>query len=177
MRDRNERNAEGLGVSNDVRFVDSTISNFPCEDVDVFVALHACDTATDDALAWAINAGSKVILAASCCHHDLHQQVERSPEALNEVLNHGILKFRQLDILTDALRARMLTIVGYKAEVFEFISGNHTARNLMIRATRDQRMRRGSAEKFHEYRHICALWGVKPALEERLKLDAITSGD
>ena len=180
MRDRNQRIADALGVSNDVTFADSTISNFPKQDVDVVVALHACDTATDDALAWAVNAGAKVILAAPCCHHDLHKQLVKYPEALKEVFDHGILTVRQMDILTDALRAKILTIVGYKTEVFEFISGDHTARNLMIRATRSQQTKQGSAaaaEKLREYRHTCALWGVKPALEERLKLVAVMSGD
>lgn len=180
MRDRNQRIADALGVSHDVTFADSTISNFPKQDVDVVVALHACDTATDDALAWAVNAGAKVILAAPCCHHDLHKQLVKYPEALKEVFDHGILTVRQMDILTDALRAKILTIVGYKTEVFEFISGDHTARNLMIRATRSQQTKQGSAaaaEKLREYRHTCALWGVKPALEERLKLVDVMSGD
>lgn len=180
MRERNQRIADALGVSNDVTFADSTISNFPKQDVDVVVALHACDTATDDALAWAVNADAKVILAAPCCHHDLHKQLVKHPEALKEVFDHGILTVRQMDILTDALRAKILTIVGYKTEVFEFISGDHTARNLMIRATRSQQTKQGSAaaaEKLREYRHTCALWGVKPALEERLKLVDVMSGD
>lgn len=180
MRDRNQRIADALGVSSDVTFVDSAISDFPTEDVDVVVALHACDTATDDALAWAVKAAAKVILAAPCCHHDLHKQLEKYPEGLAEVFGHGILTVRQMDILTDALRAKILTLVGYKAEVFEFISGDHTARNLMIRATQSQQAKQGStavAEKLREYRHTCALWGIKPALEERLKLVAYMSGD
>jgi hypothetical protein len=73
-----------------------------------------------------------------------------------------------------------LFFAGYKADVFEFISGDHTARNLMIRATRDQQIQQDSGvavEKIREYRHTCSLWGVKPALEVRLKLDAFKSGD
>ena len=180
MRARNQRIADVLGVSKDVKFVDSTISDFPKEEVDVVVALHACDTATDDALAWAVKAGAAVILAAPCCHHDLHKQVEKSPEGLAEVFDHGILTVRQMDILTDALRAKILAITGYKSEVFEFISGDHTARNLMIRATRGQKTKQTSAataEKLREYRHTCALWGVKPALEERLNLVDFMAGD
>lgn len=180
MRDRNQRIADDLGVSSDVQFVDATIGAFPTQDVDVVVALHACDTATDDAMAWAVIAGAKVILAAPCCHHDLHKQVKRGPDGLSEIFDHGILRVRQLDILTDALRAKILTIAGYKADVFEFISGDHTARNLMIRATRDHQIQQGSeavAEKLREYRHTCSRWGVKPALEVRLKLDAVKSGD
>lgn len=180
MRDRNQRIADDLGVSSDVQFVDATIGAFPTREADVVVALHACDTATDDAMAWAVNAGAKVILAAPCCHHDLHKQVKKIPEGLSEILDHGILRVRQLDILTDALRAKILFFAGYKADVFEFISGDHTARNLMIRATRDQQIQQDSGvavEKIREYRHTCSLWGVKPALEVRLKLDAFKSGD
>lgn len=180
MRDRNQRIADDLGVSSDVQFVDATIGAFPTREADVVVALHACDTATDDAMAWAVNAGAKVILAAPCCHHDLHKQVKKIPEGLSEIRDHGILRVRQLDILTDALRAKILFFAGYKADVFEFISGDHTARNLMIRATRDQQIQQDSGvavEKIREYRHTCSLWGVKPALEVRLKLDAFKSGD
>ena len=170
---RNEKIAKMLQISSDVKFVDSTISEFPLESTDIAVALHACDTATDDALAWAVNSGAKLILAAPCCHHDLHEQVKRPPEAITQVFEHGILAVRQVDILTDALRAAILNCVGYKADVFEFISGDHTARNLMIRATFQAQSRRAierNAEKLREYRHTCELWGIKPALESRLKL-------
>ena len=102
---RNEKIAEQLQISTDVKFVDSTISMFPTQEIDIAVALHACDTATDDALAWAVNSGAKLILAAPCCHHDLHEQVTKAPEPLTQVFEHGILAVRQVDILTDALRA------------------------------------------------------------------------
>lgn len=177
---RNEKIVGALGISNSVQFVDSTIANFEPHEVDLVIALHACDTATDDALAWAVTAGAKVILAAPCCHHDLHKQVAGAPESLREIFAHGILKVRQLDLLTDALRAKILELVGYKAEVFEFISGDHTARNLMIRAIRKKSLPAGAESelrKLDEYRKACSLWGIQPALAARLELGELPSTD
>lgn len=170
---RNEKIATTLGISNSVKFLDSTIADFPRQEVDLAIALHACDTATDDALAWAVTAGAKVILAAPCCHHDLHSQVRAAPEPVKEIFEHGILKVRQVDLLTDALRATILELFGYKAEVFEFISGDHTARNLMIRAIRNKSWNPDAErelQKLGEYRHTCTLWGIEPLLADLLKL-------
>ena len=179
-RSRNESIANSLGIADQMRFVDAAISEFPVTPVDIVIALHACDTATDDALAWAVASRSKIILAAPCCHHHLHKQIKSGPEALNPIFEHGILAVRQIDLLTDALRAMALEVVGFNAEVFEFISGDHTARNLMIRAidrTGAALLKQRQLEKLREYRHTCALWGIKPALEERLKLGDIPLND
>ena len=177
---RNENIATTLGISNSVKFLDSTIAEFPPEEVDLAIALHACDTATDDALAWAVTAGAKVILAAPCCHHDLHSQMRATPEPVKEIFEHGILKVRQVDLLTDAIRATILELVGYKAEVFEFISGDHTARNLIIRAIRKNSWTPGSESelrKVDEYRKACSVWAIQPALATRLKLGELLSTD
>lgn len=179
-RERNEEIAKKLGIANEISFVDSAIAEYPVFEVDVVIALHACDTATDDALSWAIKANAKVILAAPCCHHNLHQQIKEKPDALTHVFQHGILAVRQVDLLTDALRAAILELVGFSADVFEFVSGDHTARNLMVRAIRvnaESNAQRRKAEKLREYRHTCALWGIKPALEERLELGGIPLSD
>ena len=177
---RNENIATTLGISNSVKFLDSTIAEFPPQEVDLAIALHACDTATDDALAWAVTAGAKVILAAPCCHHDLHSQMRATPEPVKEIFEHGILKVRQVDLLTDALRATILELFGYKAEVFEFISGDHTARNLMIRAIRQKSWTTGSESeqrKVDEYLKACSVWRSQPALATRLKLGELRSTD
>ncbi len=102
---------------------------------DLLIALHACDTATDDALHQGIRAGAALIVVAPCCHKEVRPQMV-SPPVLREVLRHGILLEREAEILTDALRAMLLEIHGYKASVFEFISPEHTGRNLMIAAHR-----------------------------------------
>lgn len=177
---RNESIATELGITGGITFVDKAISEYPAHDADVVIALHACDTATDDALAWAVKSNAQVILAAPCCHHYLHSRVKERPAALTQIFDHGILSVRQIDLLTDALRAAILNLVGFRAEIFEFVSGDHTARNLMIRATRragGMNPTNKDDKKVREYRHTCAIWGIKPALEERLELGGIRLSD
>ena len=174
-RTRNESIAVELGIAKNVTFLASEIRDFNNEKFDIAIALHACDTATDDALAWSINNEVEIILAAPCCHHDLHRQVREFPRDIGIIAQDGILATRQLDLLTDELRAQILRISGYKSEVFEFISGDHTARNLMIRGVRSAKA--DHATELREYRHICKVWGVAPALEARLKLGAIPASD
>jgi SAM-dependent methyltransferase len=105
---------------------------------DVVLALHACDTATDDAVAQAVRSEARLLLSVPCCHQALNPSVKPDGPAgvMRPVLRHGILQQRTADILTDALRALALRIVGYRTDVVEFVSPEHTARNLMIRATR-----------------------------------------
>lgn len=172
---RNEKIAVELGIEQHVRFLATEIREFRDEEFEIAIALHACDTATDDALAWAINNEVEVILAAPCCHHDLHKQVKDFPQDIGIISRDGILATRQLDLLTDELRAQILRISGYKSDVFEFISGDHTARNLMIRGVRSAKA--DHAIELREYRHICKAWGVAPALEARLNLGVIPASD
>ena len=101
--------------------------------VDLLIALHACDTATDDALHHGIRAGASLILAAPCCHQEIRAQLA-PPPVLREVLRHGILAEREAELVTDGIRALLLEIHGYKATVFEFIAPEHTGKNLMIAA-------------------------------------------
>jgi len=107
----------------------------PAHPPDVLIALHACDIATDDALALGVRAGAKLILAAPCCHQEVRGQM-RPPAVLREVLRHGILAEREAEIVTDGLRALLLEIHGYRATVFEFISPEETSKNLMLAAVR-----------------------------------------
>lgn len=103
--------------------------------LDLLLALHACDTATDDAIAAGIRAGAALIVVAPCCHKEVRREFT-PPPVLAEVLRHGILAERQAELLTDGLRALILEIHGYEAKVFEFISSEHTAKNLMLAATK-----------------------------------------
>ncbi len=107
----------------------------PAAPPDVLIALHACDTATDDALAQAVRGGASLILAAPCCHQEVRAQLQ-PPPVLREVLRHGILAEREAEIVTDGLRALVLEIHGYAAKVFEFISPEDTSKNLMLAAHR-----------------------------------------
>jgi len=135
---------------------------------DVVLALHACDTATDDAIAQAVRSEARLLLSVPCCHQALNSVVKPDGPAvvLRPVLRHGILQQRTADILTDALRALALRILGYRTDVVEFVSPEHTARNLMIRATRG--LPPGDAAFVAEYRELCRFWGVTPYLETAL---------
>lgn len=100
--------------------------------VDMVVTLHACDTATDYALAKAVQWGAKVILSVPCCQHEANRMMEN--ELLQPVLQYGILKERMAAIMTDAVRANLLTAKGYDTQILEFIDMEHTPKNLLIRA-------------------------------------------
>ncbi len=119
-----------------LKFVPGTIDDFPLpERLDILIALHACDTATDAALAAGVRAGASLIVAAPCCHKEVRRQLV-APPALTEVLRHGILAERQAELLTDGIRAMAMEACGYETKVFEFISSEHTGKNLMIAATK-----------------------------------------
>ena len=132
---------------------------------DMVVALHACDTATDDALAQAVRWDADVILAVPCCQHELLGQIEMRG-GLAPLLRHGIVKERFAALATDTLRAQLLELAGYSAQIVEFVEPEATAKNLMIRAVR----RRGasgpkSAEAYRDLRDSLA---ASPALERAL---------
>ena len=103
-----------------------------CSQVDMVVTLHACDTATDYALAKAVGWGAKVILSVPCCQHELNKQMKNDP--LSPVLHYGILKERMAALMTDGLRAQILEANGYRTQILEFIDMAHTPKNLLIRA-------------------------------------------
>lgn len=155
-----------------LEFHPSSIIDFrPDTPPDIVLALHACDTATDEALAQAIRWESRFIFSVPCCHHHLQAQLPPLGEVENlaykSIFRHGILKERLGDILTDTFRALILRILGYRTDVVEFISSEHTARNLMIRA---EKTTGGDIAPFiAEYRALKSFWGVTPYLETLLK--------
>ena len=116
-------------------FQPGSIADAKLESPDVVIALHACDTATDDAIARGISAGARLILLSPCCHKEVRPQLN-PPDVMKDSLRHGILQERTAEILTDALRAELLEWAGYRTRVFEFISSEHTSKNLMISAVR-----------------------------------------
>lgn len=109
--------------------------------VDMVVTLHACDTATDYALAKAVRWGAKVILSVPCCQHELNRQI--SNEMLKPVLGYGLLKERMSALITDGIRARLLEQAGYKTQILEFIDMEHTPKNIMIRAVKQGKPEKG----------------------------------
>jgi len=128
-------------------FSQGTIGDFALpEKLDVLIALHACDTATDDALAAGVRAGAKLIVAAPCCHKEVRRE-SVPPPVLAGVLRHGILAERQAELLTDGLRALALEAAGCEAKVFEFISSEHTGKNVMIAAVKRDVPRDASAAR------------------------------
>jgi len=132
---------------------------------DVVLALHACDTATDDAIARAVNGGAKVLLCVPCCHHHLNAQLKPAgpAEVLRPLLRHGLLLQRSADLFTDALRAQLLRVAGYKTDVVEFVGSEHTPRNLMIRAVKSEPA--GEERFVREYQEFKQFLGVEPYLE------------
>ncbi len=169
QRVRNTAVAAELGYTDDVTFVAGTIEDatLPFEP-DLVLALHACDTATDQALARAVGWKAQWTLAAPCCHHDIAAQLKGrpAPEPFTELTRHAIMRERFADVLTDSLRASLLRLNGYKVEVVEFIDSAHTPRNLLLRARRTDTPATEAQQA--EYEALTAQWGVTPALEKML---------
>ena len=136
---------------------------------EVVLALHACDTATDDALAQAIDWEAPLVLAAPCCHHDIAAQLRRHPTPAPYAMltRHGILRERFADTLTDAVRASLLRLQGYRVDVMQFVGSEHTPRNTLLRAVRTGRPVTGGAAR-QEYDDLVATWAVRPRLAELL---------
>jgi hypothetical protein len=166
--EKHRANAESLGWEN-LSFEASTILDYaPAFSPEVVLALHACDTATDDAIAQGIKWRSKLIVTAPCCHHELQEQLHNQsfPVPFKSVARYGILGERLGDILTDTFRALILRIMGYRTDVVQFVSSEHTAKNLMIRAVGG--LPPGDARFVREYYQLKEYWQVTPYLERLL---------
>jgi SAM-dependent methyltransferase len=161
QRARNTELASRLGWARDVHFVAGTIADAPVDGAHVVLALHACDTATDEALARAVAWRTLWVLAAPCCHHDIAAQLRRTaaPEPYGLLTGHGILRERFADLLTDSLRAALLGRNGYRVDVVEFVDSAHTPRNLLIRARYT-----GFPAAGTEYEALVETWRVTPRL-------------
>lgn len=165
-RNRNTEIASRLDIGSTIEFRAEEIARTTVQSADVVIALHACDTATDDAIAWAVKNDAKLILVAPCCHHDLQSQLVDSPTPWQIVTKYGLLEERLADLLTDALRAHILKLVGYRSEVIEFVGGEHTPRNLMIRAVKTGAV--ADPIDFARYEEMLKLWKITPALAQRV---------
>ncbi len=147
-----------------IRFLQGDINEFaPLENVDMTVSLHACDTATDAALAQAVHSNSKLIVSVPCCHHEAAKVIEC--DALSPILEHGILKQRLAETVTDALRAKYLEALGYRVQVFEFIESEHTPKNLMIRAVKTDKPSKKSLE---DYNSLCEFLNLSPSISKMI---------
>lgn len=147
----------------------STLQSFNLSAVDLVCSLHACDTATDEALAKGVEWKARYILSAPCCQHELQKVLGKggTSEAFSGLLRQSILRERLCDILTDAFRAMILRILGFKVQVIEFVSSEATARNIMLRC--EYGARTGQSGPVGEYLALRDYWKVTPFLETRLK--------
>ena len=162
---RNVELAGRLGAAG-LEFVAGTIGATDLgRDADVVLALHACDTATDDALAAGVRIGAPVLLAAPCCHHDVQRQLAGMDAGPRALLRDGILAERFADVLTDAVRAALLRTLGYRVDVVEFVESRHTPRNTLLRAVRTTTPAPAAGE---QYAQLLRAWPVRPALSDRL---------
>ncbi len=176
-----ERSTRRLGYEH-TSFRAQSIEDFAASEdahADLLVSLHACDTATDEAIAAGIKMDVRAIVLAPCCHHELVAQIEARSKSepppaggiWESALEHGLLRQRLADIITDALRAAALEMFGYQVGVVEFISPEHTARNVMIRA--EQRPEGPARDRSIEnarraYTALANAWDVHPAMERLL---------
>jgi SAM-dependent methyltransferase len=163
-KDHNEKVAAKLKV--DAKFLAAKIADTPAQKVDIAIALHACDTATDDAIAWAVNNAAQVIMVAPCCMHELQTQVKEAPEPWGMLTKYGLVKERLVDLMTDSLRGQILKLLGYRVDIVEFIGGEHTARNIMIRAVKT-----GAAVQVidkERYEKMIKEWNITPYLAKLL---------
>ena len=151
-----------------LRFVQGDLRTYAPEAIDVMIALHACDTATDHAIDLGLRAGARMLVCSPCCHKELRPQMT-SPRRLSALLRHGIHLGQQAEMVTDSLRALLLEAAGYEAKVFEFVSLEHTSKNKMILATRRARPV-DPAEALAEVRDVKAFYGIREQCLETLLL-------
>lgn len=157
-----------------LRFLVGDIADYnELDSVDMVVTLHACDTATDAALAKAVGWGASVIMSVPCCQHELFRQI--SNDTLTPLLSQGLLKERFSALITDAARGNLLEVLGYKVNMLEFVDPEHTPKNLLIRAV-SSRHKELSINKWEQYESFRNFLHISPALERMLS-DRWPSGD
>lgn len=150
-----------------LHFVAEDIANYHPDRLDLLIALHACDTATDLALAKGIHGKASIIVVAPCCHKQVRAEMHPHNE-MAPLLRHGILEERQAEILTDGIRALLLESQGYRTQVFEFISTEHTAKNVMITAVGGPREARRENEALEKVRALKSGFGIGEHYLEKL---------
>jgi len=142
-----------------LKFVQGGIADFELRSADILIALHACNTATDDAIYKGIEADAAIIVVAPCCHQELRPQIV-APAMFREVLKHGIMLERTAEFVTDALRTLLLERSGYETKLLDFVPIEHTPKNLMIVGTRTPSLDR-AAEIDREISEIKAFYSIR----------------
>jgi hypothetical protein len=154
--------AKDSGFSN-LRFEQGTIAEYDCAGANILIALHACDTATDDAIYKGITAEADLIVVAPCCHKQIRREIEnaKAHNDLGFLMKHGIFTERQAEMVTDGLRALILEYYGYETKVFEFISDAHTPKNVLIVGTRNKKSMRRDPALLEKIKAAKAYFGIK----------------
>lgn len=150
-----------------LKFQEGSIEKAKLSNVEMLIALHACDTATDEAIYRGIKERSQIIICAPCCHHQIRTQIKPENE-LQEITKHGILAERQSEIITDTIRALILEAYGYKTKVFEFISTEHTPKNILIVATKKPKTKTIDPGILKQIKGIKLLYGIEFHYLEKL---------
>jgi SAM-dependent methyltransferase len=159
------------GLQERLTFVSGRLDPARDEPCDILIALHACDTATDDALALGLRAGARLLVVAPCCQHELRPALV-APPGLGPVWRHGIFRERHAEFATDALRALLLEWAGYSTQVAEFTGAEHTAKNLLLSGLRQRAP--GDADKARAVREFAATYGIRTqALARHLEFDLV----
>ena len=169
--------ARSLSMSG-AHFICMSIADVPAAPADVVLALHACDTATDDAIACAIRCEARNIYVAPCCHHFVQKQLHRDrvPEWARPLLDDGITRERLGDLLTDTMRRDLLRSVGYNAHLEEFVSIDHTPKNVLLRAIRTVIPTHDRIRFAESVRSMQLAWGVAPRLVDDVKPTVLNTG-
>ncbi|HEY4957312.1 MAG TPA: SAM-dependent methyltransferase [Caldimonas sp.] len=160
--------AERAGCTG-LSFVEGDLRSFAPAAVDVMIALHACDTATDHAIDLGVRAGAAVLVCSPCCHKELRPQMAR-PRLLSGLLRHGVHLGQEAEMVTDSLRALLLETCGYDAKVFEFVALEHTSKNKMILATRRHDGAAQAARARAEVADLKSFYGIREQCLETLLL-------
>ena len=142
-----------------LHFHQGDIESFPKSAIDILIALHACDIATDDAIYQGITSGADIIITAPCCHRQIRKELHVG-DALGSIVAHGILEERQAEIVTDTLRGLMLSAHGYKTQIFEFITDEHTHKNVMIVGVK-QAAKKDASESLEKIAALRKLFGIQ----------------
>ena len=160
------RMAQNLDVGNRVTFIEGDIATSePGFEPDMMLSLHACDTATDEALARGIEWKCRYLLCVPCCQHELHKTLKEGG-AMQAIMRHGILRERLADLLTDTFRAQILRVLGFRVTVMEYVSAEATARNILLKA--EFCVKPGQAPAISEYLELRDFWKVTPWFETRM---------
>ena len=168
-----QKMAQQLDVADKVLFVESDLASYQLEKADMVISLHACDTATDEALAKGVEWKARYILSAPCCQHELQKSLaalgggnEGAAGTFGGLLRQSILRERLCDILTDSFRAMILRILGFRTQVIEFVSSEATARNILLKC--EYGVKPGQPGPVSEYLNLRDYWKVTPWLETRI---------